>query len=197
MPVVRTVLDILDVLPLLSARGYGVNRNQRYGLQLTVATSRQFSNGSFERELLKPISKEDLGAILTRCESKEQAALMIENISLGKIHSAVEETQETTAATGLTAEQIAHIIDSRVASKVTEAIGPTLRELTAMRDELVSTLKAAESLLGRAEKQAKPTAAPKKGAATKPKPGKKLSDAEVEAIVKDMNLPTEPPPAAA
>lgn len=186
MPVQRTALDPLDVVEILTSKGYGVNRNQAYGIQLTVKGKRQFQNGSYERELLKPVSKEDWRAILERCETKEEAALKVESVSLGHTTSAVEETSEQRATTGLTAEQLAHIIDNSTKRCVDQEIEPFRKEIWERMTQIRQMLDEAKALLAKAPTK-RPVGRPPKNKS------KAAEDKRVDELVQGMNIPKGPP----
>lgn len=178
MPVVRTLLDINDVISILSRRGYGVNRNNQFDLQLSVAGPRKYQSGSFERILMKGLSRTEVKAVLEKAESHEEAAIMFEALSKGERVSAIEEMDETTASTGLSAQDIATIIDNRVANEVARALTPVMRDLEIMRAEIAKL------------RQTEPV--PTK----KIKKGKLPTHDETEALLASMNIPkTLPTPA--
>lgn len=188
MPVVRSSLDPERVIPILRNRGYGVNQNHRFGLQLTVKTARKFSNGTHLYEPLKGISREDYTAILERCDTPEEAALKIEALSKGEILSAVEETRSESAATGLTAEQLATIIDNRVKNGVAAENQAVMAEILALRNEMREALAEVRKVA-----DAFKPANQKRGPGRPPKNAKNPSKVQVDKMVASLNIPSGPP----
>lgn len=186
------MLDMQDVMPILLARGYGVHRNRQYELQLTVAGKRQFkTTGAYERECLKGISRAEVEAVLQKAETFEEAANLFELMSKGEVVSLVEEVSGSTASTGLTAEQIASIIDSRVANRVREELAPLHSQLADFRTEMGALVEKCQDLL--AAKKA-PVEEPVKRGRGRPKGSKnKRSKEEVDRMVAELGIPTAPP----
>lgn len=185
MPVVRTQIDIQDVAAILTSKGYIVNRNPRFQIQLGVKGTRQYSTGSFETELLRGISKQEAVAILERAETAQEAALLFEKLSLGQIASAVEQTQER-GNMGLTAEDLEGIISRRVANEVqrafTHMLDPVLARLAKVEEELANLP---------SDPEAKKKCKGKKGKGKK-EDGMPTAD-ETEAILAKMGIPTTVP----
>lgn len=189
MPVVRTLIDIQDVIPILTAKGYGVNKNHAFHLQLTVQGQRQFSTGSWERVCLKGLGKTELTAILERAESAAEAALLVERVSLGQIASAVEETNPKGQGMGLSAEDLANIIDRRVSNEVDKRVAEIMADMTAMKAEFAKMVATAMEKLGGAKPAEAPVAPKKRG---RPKKEIDRSNPEVDRILSEMNIPAVP-----
>lgn len=179
MPVVRTMLDMNDVMAILTRKGYGVNRDRRYDLQLTIATERQYSSGAYERKLLKGLSREETHAVLGSAESPDEAALLFEDLSLGKISSAVEATRTESASTGLSAEALSNIIDNRVAFGVQQAVEPHMREIMQIKTDIAALVAELRTLT--AEKPQKPE---KKG-----RKSKVMTAEKADAILAELDPP--------
>lgn len=183
---------MLEVKPLLKSKGYGFHSDRKYPLWLNKPSAdpakRSKTTGHPYMEQLRPISEGELSAILTKAENAEHAALLIEQVSLGEVMSAVEEVRSSNVSDGLTADQIARIIDNRIGMRMSEELVQGKRELADMRADMAGMLDAMRELLDNAA-----SAAPKeKKKATKK--ALKRTDAEVEEIVKGMNLPPIAPP---
>ncbi len=189
MPFVTTKIDLVDVMPHLTARGYGVHQDRLYAVRLNVPSKTQFrKDGTPYRDLLRGLSKQEVDVILTRAEDAGSAALWIERISLGEEMSMQDGPQNGTAVQGLTAEQIATIIDSRVRLGVQRELELPLQEMAQLRHEM------SELVASLRQKDDKPTAAEKK---PKAKRGKKLdpNSPEVEEAMKALGIPESLPPA--
>lgn len=179
-----------DVKPLLKSKGYGFHSDRKYPLWLNKPsddpTKRSKTTGHPYMEQLRPISLGELDAILTKAQDAEHAALLIEQVSLGEVMSAVDEVKDSKVSDGLTADQIARIIDNRIGMRVSEELSQIKTELADQRADMAGMLDAMRDMLDKAV-----PAAPKGK-----KKGKTLkrTDAEVDEILKGMNLPPAVPP---
>jgi len=78
MPVAYTKIDMDEVRPILKSRGYGFHSDRKYPLTLNKPSSdpkmRSKTTGTPRMEQLKPISRAELDAILTKAQNAEEAA---------------------------------------------------------------------------------------------------------------------------
>lgn len=180
-------------MKILNARGYGVHQDRRFDVQLNVPSKTRFRklDGLPYRELLRGLTRAEVEVVLTRAENAEAAAQWIERLSLGEEMSAqdAEMSPHGSSVSGLTAEQIATIIDSRVRLGVSRELEQPMAELAIMRAEITDLVTALRKQL---DEPAKPKPKAKPG----PKKGKKLdpNSPEVDAAMASLNLPTQLPP---
>ncbi len=179
-------------MELLRQRGYGIHSDRLYAIRLNVAskTERRKWDGQPRRELLRGLSKDELDACLSNCETVEEAAMMVEKLSHGEVMSAVEETRPSpNGLAGISVEQIAKIIESRTTSIVGERLQEFRSEMNDLRTDMSNVLGDLKQLLG---KQKNPPAVATKKKRGRPSKLAKLSDDEVETIVANMGIPAEP-----
>lgn len=184
MPFVTTKLDLIDVFPFLQARGYGIHSDRKFAVQLNVPSKTRFRkmDGVAYRELLRGLGKPEVDAVLTRAESAEDAAMWIERLSLGEQMSAQDAQNVPGAIQGLTAEDIATIVDSRVRMQVGQEMQQYMAAIAEMRQEISDLV---------ASLQAKQPKAAKKVS----KAGKKLDphDPAVDEAMAALGIPTSLP----
>jgi len=185
-----------EVRPILKSRGYGFHSDRKYPLTLNKPSSdpkmRSKTTGTPRMEQLKPISRAELDAILTKAQNAEEAAVLIERLSLGEVLSAIEETDSgpKSGITGqLTAEQLAHIIDSRVSTKVQQQMDQFVQSMTDQRNEIANMVDSMRDLL---EKAVGASPAKKRG---RPPKHQKRTEAETDALLAQMDFGPPPPQA--
>lgn len=189
MPLVYEPIDIYDVKVALKRKGYGLHSARGVALQLNIASTdpkKKRRDGVPLREPLRAIQQFELADILKHSESVEEAVLHIENLSLGK-DLAPQETRSPVDS-GLSAEQVAHLIDNRVGLKVQQELEPFRVELRSTLDELKLMLQAVP-MKGAVEEEEPPKSSRRKKKAKKAKKGPhKPSPEEVDEAMKEMGL---------
>lgn len=178
-------VEFREVLEVLTRRGYGVNHNRAYSLQLTKKDPTRIRRDKRpEVILLIGITAKDFSNVLLRNDSPEAAADEFEAISLGhKVGS--EPPQQSAIPNGLDADTMAKLVDNRTENKavaIRSEVAAQLAEMKSLADEMREAIAALRS--------AAPVAAePKKGRG-RPKGSKnKPKEPEVEPQIPDFGPP--------
>jgi hypothetical protein len=194
MPILKSRLDLPDVLQALKAKGYGFHSCRQYPVQLTVASKTRFRkvDGLPHREPLRGIPVAELEPILTNCETVEEAALQIERLSLGEIQSAVEEHRPA-GNSGISASELAKLVENRVRSVAGEEMNQFRSEMAQMRQDMAEL---AQSVVDAA--RAIQDAVPKAKAKARKLPAQtgKRTVEETDEILAQMGLANVTPPPA-
>lgn len=189
MPFVTTKIDLLDVVPHLKSKGYGFHQDRKYEVQLNVPSKERFRklDGAPYRDLLRGLSKQEVDIVLTKAQTALEAAMWLERLSLGESMSVQDSDMEPGGGkvVGLTAEQIAQIIDSRVRMRVSEELQGPMAEISAIREDI-------GNLMSSLQKQEDEATTPKKRAQKTRK--RDPNSPEVDAALKEIGLPLELPP---
>lgn len=134
MALVYQEVGLPEVLRELSRRGYGLNQNRAYAVQLTIKSKeRKRRDGRPEIILLIGISAEDLMNIRRRHDNPISAADEIEAISLGHQQSANQPATAAPAPVTVDPGFIAKIAENRASSEIAELRSVVTREIEDMR----------------------------------------------------------------
>lgn len=178
-------VEFREVLEVLTRRGYGVNHNRAYSLQLTKKDPTRIRRDKRpEVMLLVGVTAKDLSNVLLRHDSPESAADELEALALGH-KVGTEPPQQGAVQNGMDADTMARLVDNRTENKavaIRTEVASQLAEMKSLADEMREAISALKNIAPAApqKRRGRP-----KGSKNKPK------EPEGEAMVPDFG----PPPA--
>lgn len=164
MPVNHTRLNLHDVMAILRRRGFAFHSQHGVGIRLTTPQRgrgvKPFASGRSPRNLLIPISHRHLDEILLMARNDEEAAAVIERMSLGQMDQPA--FGAPVAAPQIDSDQL----DQMVTARVENAIARQAQMHQARMGEVQAALEKAKQELEELKKK-QVEAAPKKRASKK------------------------------
>ena len=147
MPVQHTRLNENDVRSILRRRGYAFHSQHGVGMRLTTVLrgAKSIGGGRHERTRLIPISPAHLREVLEMSSNEEQAADVIEKLSLGQLDAPqFAHPAAATAAPSFDPQQMQRMVQNAVANesaKYQSQIGELQAQLKEAKRELAAAKK--------------------------------------------------------
>jgi len=189
MPVNHTRLNLHDVMAILRRRGFAFHSQHGVGLRLTTPDRRKgvksFASGRAPRNLLIPISARHLDEVLLMSRNDEEAAAVIERMSLG--HMPEPQFHQPAAAPALDSQQLDQMVTARVENAMARQAQQHQARVSSVQAELDKALEELEALKKQSVKPArKKRASKKRGKAAASAPAEADLDPDEEKALNDV-----------
>lgn len=179
-------------MAILRRRGFAFHSQHGVGIRLTTPDRRKgvkaFASGRAPRNLLIPISARHLDEILLMSRNDEEAAAVIERMSLG--HMPEPQFHQPAAAPALDSQQLDQMVTARVENAMARQAQQHQARVSSVQAELDKALEELEALKKKTAEPAKPArkkrASKKRGKAAAPSPSEADLDPEEEKALNDV-----------